>query len=218
MAEECLLCRGAAGDADLFRTEVWADDRWRLTTAISGDPAPGFSYLEPRRHISDVTALDGAEAASFGGVLAHCARIAKEAPMPNSPTFTSSAAGLRTCTCIWRHTERETRGTTYSSRGRPQPIRCHQAQRCRLARTTLPCPTKTCTKPQVRSGTAWPPTRQPRRIPDPRPLGADSTFRRAGRRFSCRSSTEIAAPAGGYCTRAEGQRCYVRPWLKSAAP
>lgn len=79
MAEECLLCRGAAGDADLFRTEVWADEWWRLTTVISGDPAPGFSYLEPRRHISDITALDGVEAASFGGVLAHCSQIVKEA-------------------------------------------------------------------------------------------------------------------------------------------
>jgi diadenosine tetraphosphate (Ap4A) HIT family hydrolase len=37
-----------------------------------------FSYLEPRRHISDGTALDGPEAANFGPVLARCARVRKE--------------------------------------------------------------------------------------------------------------------------------------------
>lgn len=73
----CLLCRGAEGDDELFRTEVWSDVLWRLTTSVAGDPSPGFSYLEPRRHIGDVSALDGAEAASFGTVLARCAQALK---------------------------------------------------------------------------------------------------------------------------------------------
>jgi diadenosine tetraphosphate (Ap4A) HIT family hydrolase len=66
---DCLLCQGAHGDPDLHRAEVWSDDRWRLTTSLAAE-IPGFSYLEPRRHISDITELDGEEATSLGPVLA----------------------------------------------------------------------------------------------------------------------------------------------------
>ena len=44
-----------------------------------GDPTPGFSYLEPRRHIPHITDLDGAEAGSLGPVLAHCSAALKQA-------------------------------------------------------------------------------------------------------------------------------------------
>jgi diadenosine tetraphosphate (Ap4A) HIT family hydrolase len=70
-AHDCLLCRGQAADAELDRVQVWADEHWRLTTSVGADdPIPGFSYLEPKRHIPDVTDLDGEEARTLGGVLA----------------------------------------------------------------------------------------------------------------------------------------------------
>jgi diadenosine tetraphosphate (Ap4A) HIT family hydrolase len=75
----CLMCAAADGDAELGRVEVWSDDLWRLTTSIGpGDPTPGFSYLEPRRHIPHVADLDGAEAATFGPTLARCTAALKE--------------------------------------------------------------------------------------------------------------------------------------------
>ena len=76
-AEECLLCRGQDGDAELMRTQVWQDSSWRLTTATSGEIA-GFSYLEPRRHISDITKLDGPEAATLGPVLSRVTATLKQ--------------------------------------------------------------------------------------------------------------------------------------------
>ena len=69
MTQACIICRGAEADDELLRTEVWGDDLWRLTTSTAGEVA-GFSYLEPRRHIGDVAALDGDEAASFGPTMA----------------------------------------------------------------------------------------------------------------------------------------------------
>jgi diadenosine tetraphosphate (Ap4A) HIT family hydrolase len=74
----CLLCRGAAGDAELVREQVWQDDLWRLSTATSGEVL-GFSYLEPRRHITDISALDGREAETFGPVLARVTSALKAA-------------------------------------------------------------------------------------------------------------------------------------------
>lgn len=65
----CPLCQGGAIDEQFMRVEVWQDDLWRLTTAIASE-TPGFSYLEPRRHIPDIAALDGPEAASLGSTLA----------------------------------------------------------------------------------------------------------------------------------------------------
>lgn len=66
---DCVLCQGRAGDAQMLRVEVWEDDLWRLTMAITSE-TPGFSYLEPKRHITDITRLDGPEAASLGPTLA----------------------------------------------------------------------------------------------------------------------------------------------------
>lgn len=78
--EECALCNVPSVDADFGRVEVWRSSLWRLTTSVGpGDPTPGFSYLEPLRHIRYVHELDGEEAATFGPVLARCAAALKEA-------------------------------------------------------------------------------------------------------------------------------------------
>lgn len=75
--EQCPLCQGARGDADLQRVEVWSDPLWRLTVSLAAE-VPGFAYLEPRRHISDISALDGPEASTLGVVLATVASALKE--------------------------------------------------------------------------------------------------------------------------------------------
>jgi len=75
---DCPLCAGKDMDDALMRTEVWSDDLWRLTTNRVGEVA-GFSYLEPKRHISDISMLDGAEAASFGQVIATVSSAIKKA-------------------------------------------------------------------------------------------------------------------------------------------
>ena len=74
----CVLCRPGEADSEFGREEVWADDLWRLTTSVGpGDVTLGFSYLEPRRHIPHIEDLDGPEAATFGAVIARCARALK---------------------------------------------------------------------------------------------------------------------------------------------
>ena len=65
----CVLCLGGAGDEQMLRVEVWEDDLWRLSMAIASE-TPGFSYLEPKRHITDISRLDGPEAATLGPTLA----------------------------------------------------------------------------------------------------------------------------------------------------
>ncbi|HNB25476.1 MAG TPA: HIT family protein [Alphaproteobacteria bacterium] len=74
----CIICAGTAGDAAWDRVQVWEDALWRLTVSLSAE-VPGFAYLEPKRHVPHVTDLDGAEAASFGPVLARCTRVLREA-------------------------------------------------------------------------------------------------------------------------------------------
>ena len=75
----CILCRGVEGDAELGRVQVWEDERWRLTTSIHpSETARGFSFLEPKRHIPDITALDGAEATTFGAVIGRVTAALKE--------------------------------------------------------------------------------------------------------------------------------------------
>lgn len=64
-------------DDVLKRTEVWSDDLWRLTTARVTEVA-GFSYLESRRHISDLTELDGDEARTFGATMAKVSAALKQ--------------------------------------------------------------------------------------------------------------------------------------------
>ena len=73
----CPLCRGDLDDPDFHRVEVWQDELWRLTVSLIS-VVPGFAYLEPKRHVPYITDLDGAEAASFGPVLARCTRVLRE--------------------------------------------------------------------------------------------------------------------------------------------
>ncbi len=75
---DCIICSGPAGDAEWDRVQVWEDALWRLTVSLSSE-VPGFTYLEPKRHVPHVTDLDGDEAASFGPVLARSTRILREA-------------------------------------------------------------------------------------------------------------------------------------------
>lgn len=56
---------------------VWQDDLWRLGASIAA-PAAGAFSLEPKRRIPHITDLDGTEAMTFGGVLAHVSRVLAE--------------------------------------------------------------------------------------------------------------------------------------------
>jgi diadenosine tetraphosphate (Ap4A) HIT family hydrolase len=77
---DCVLCRGVDGDGELGRVEVWSDDLWRLTSSVGpGETVRGFSYLEPRRHIRGITALQGREAQTFGAVIGRVTAALKEA-------------------------------------------------------------------------------------------------------------------------------------------
>jgi diadenosine tetraphosphate (Ap4A) HIT family hydrolase len=76
--ETCLLCDPAAADHHFSRTRVWEDDLWRLSVVLHG-PVPGFAHLEPKRHIPYLTDLDGAEASTFGPVLARVSSALREA-------------------------------------------------------------------------------------------------------------------------------------------
>lgn len=77
-SDDCLLCLAEAGDPQLKRVEVWRDDLWRLSMSLAAE-VPGFSYLEPLRHIPHITDLDGPEARSFGVVLAAATCALKKA-------------------------------------------------------------------------------------------------------------------------------------------
>jgi diadenosine tetraphosphate (Ap4A) HIT family hydrolase len=77
MTADCVICRGSDGDAELDRVEVWDDDRWRLTMSLD-TYTPGFSYLEPKRHIPHITDLDGEEARTFGVVLATVSSVLQQ--------------------------------------------------------------------------------------------------------------------------------------------
>lgn len=71
--EGCPLCEGEQGDAKLKRELVWEDRLWRLTMSLYSE-IPGFSYLEPKRHLPHVTDLEGEEARTLGIVLASTTR------------------------------------------------------------------------------------------------------------------------------------------------
>jgi len=63
---------------ELSRQTVWEDDLWRLSTTLDG-AVPGFSYLEPKRHVPHITDLDGPEATTFGAVIARTTKAIREA-------------------------------------------------------------------------------------------------------------------------------------------
>jgi diadenosine tetraphosphate (Ap4A) HIT family hydrolase len=75
---KCVLCQGVAGDAEIQRIQVWEDSLWRLTISLDAE-VEGFAYLEPKRHISHITDLDGEEARTFGIVLARVSRALRDA-------------------------------------------------------------------------------------------------------------------------------------------
>lgn len=75
---DCPICDGDGMDARFGRMRVWEDDLWRLSLSGRGY-VPGFGYLEPKRHVPHITDLDGAEAATFGPVLARVTSALKEA-------------------------------------------------------------------------------------------------------------------------------------------
>jgi len=74
---ECVLCRGVAGDAELQRIQVWEDALWRLTLSLEAEVL-GFAYLEPKRHIPHISDLAGAEARTFGKVLARVTQVLRD--------------------------------------------------------------------------------------------------------------------------------------------
>jgi diadenosine tetraphosphate (Ap4A) HIT family hydrolase len=78
MAPDCLLCRGADGDPELDRVEVWRDAQWRLSMSRRSSTL-AFGYLEPIRHIPYLADLDGPEAASFGPAIARASAALREA-------------------------------------------------------------------------------------------------------------------------------------------
>lgn len=75
---DCHLCRGAEGDPELDRVEVWRDDHWRLSMSRH-TATRGFAYLEPIRHIPFLADLDGPEAATFGPAVARASAALREA-------------------------------------------------------------------------------------------------------------------------------------------
>ncbi len=77
MSDDCVICRGKAGDAELFRTQVWEDPLWRLTISLEAEVL-GFCYLEPKRHVPHIEDLDGEEALSIGPTLARVSSVLKE--------------------------------------------------------------------------------------------------------------------------------------------
>src|SRR5918997_4295786 len=75
---DCILCDGDAAAEALNRVVVWEDEHWRLSMSRRGYTT-GFGYLEPKRHVPYITDLDGAEAATFGPVLARVTSALKAA-------------------------------------------------------------------------------------------------------------------------------------------
>jgi diadenosine tetraphosphate (Ap4A) HIT family hydrolase len=67
----CVLC--GLSDSNDGRY-VWEDRLWRLWTRTTGK-VPGYSFLNPRRHVPYITDLDGDEAATLGAVLAHVTSV-----------------------------------------------------------------------------------------------------------------------------------------------
>ena len=73
-----MLCDPVRAERELHRSTVWEDAIWRLSTTLSG-AVPGFSYLEPKRHVPHITDLAGDEAATFGPTIARVTSVMKEA-------------------------------------------------------------------------------------------------------------------------------------------
>jgi diadenosine tetraphosphate (Ap4A) HIT family hydrolase len=76
--DACVLCDPERAARELMRATVWEDRLWRLSTTLFG-AVPGFSYLEPRRHVPHITDLDGDEAATFGATIARVTSALRDA-------------------------------------------------------------------------------------------------------------------------------------------
>lgn len=74
---DCMICKGTVGDVELQRIQVWEDALWRLTISLDAEIL-AFAYLEPKRHITDITALDGEEKLTFGETLARVCRALRD--------------------------------------------------------------------------------------------------------------------------------------------
>jgi diadenosine tetraphosphate (Ap4A) HIT family hydrolase len=74
----CVLCDPARAERELHRSVVWEDAVWRLSTTLFG-AVPGFSYLEPKRHVPHITDLAGVEATTFGPAMARVTSALKDA-------------------------------------------------------------------------------------------------------------------------------------------
>lgn len=68
-ANGCLLCRVEEAEVFFGRQRMWQDACWRVSVVLHG-AVVGFAHLEPHRHISFITDLDGVEAATLGPMLA----------------------------------------------------------------------------------------------------------------------------------------------------
>jgi diadenosine tetraphosphate (Ap4A) HIT family hydrolase len=75
--QECSICVGKA-DESFKRVEVWSNDTWRLSMSTY-KAVEGFCYLEPKRHIPNITDLDGREVTEFGSVMALVTNAIKNA-------------------------------------------------------------------------------------------------------------------------------------------
>jgi diadenosine tetraphosphate (Ap4A) HIT family hydrolase len=74
---DCLLCSPEDAAKIFCRRTVWEDQLWRLSLIEEGSPIAGFGHLEPKRHISDITSLDGDEAVTLGKVIARVTGVLK---------------------------------------------------------------------------------------------------------------------------------------------
>jgi diadenosine tetraphosphate (Ap4A) HIT family hydrolase len=130
----CAVCRGAELESELGREQVGEDDLWRLTTSIGPrDPTPGFSYLEPKRHISYITEVDGQESSTLGSVLDRCCSALKEAAEAECVyirVFGDSVPHL--------HLQLAPRKTGDALGGSPHPRRCSGIAPSHLAHRHVP--------------------------------------------------------------------------------
>lgn len=74
---DCDICSRKA-DMTFKRIEVWSDETWRLTMSTYS-MVKGLCYVEPKRHIEDLTELDGKEADEFGNILSSISKAIKKA-------------------------------------------------------------------------------------------------------------------------------------------
>lgn len=97
------VCRPEVADAFFTRARLWEDEHWRLSAVLQG-PIAGFAHLEPRRHISFITDLDGPEAVTLGPVLARATRVLRDAAGAERTYDYVFGDRTRTCISTWRLT------------------------------------------------------------------------------------------------------------------